>query len=139
MLEVPDFVAPTAASIAAEMRAVLFAWSASTARGGDQAVATLCPDDSGPAIDVTRTEAVMPTAIAPATAKHEPPGLRRHDVFHDAIRCMEANDSGRSDEGEHDEELQSHGVESREQKLTDAEGRPGGDSANDDGPHDAGA
>lgn len=118
---------------------MLFAWSASTAGGGDQAVATPCPDHPGPAIDVTRTEAVMPTAIAPATAKRELPGLRRHDVFHDAMRCMKASDSGRSDEGERDEELQSHGAENREQKLTDSEGRPGGDSANDDGPDDAGA
>ena len=39
------------------------------AKRGDQAVTTPCPRDPGAAIDVTRTKAVMPTAIAPMTEK----------------------------------------------------------------------
>ena len=49
-------------------RAVPLVWSTSTG-GGDQTVATPCPDGPGPAIDVTRTKAVIPTAIAPMTEK----------------------------------------------------------------------
>ena len=49
-------------------RAVPLVWSTSTG-GGDQTVATPCPDGPGPAIDVTRTKAVMPIAIAPMTEK----------------------------------------------------------------------
>lgn len=50
-------------------RAVRCSRSALAAGYDDQAVATPCPVDPGPAIDVTRTKAVMPTAIAPITEK----------------------------------------------------------------------
>ena len=50
-------------------RAVRCSRSALAAGNDDQAVATPCSVDPGPAIDVTRTKAVMPTAIAPMTEK----------------------------------------------------------------------
>src|SRR5690606_11083239 len=50
-------------------RAVRCSRSALAAEYDDQAVATPCPVDPGPAIDVTRTKAVMPTAIAPMIEK----------------------------------------------------------------------
>ena len=69
LLGAADFTASSADRIAAERRAVPFVWPAFAAKRGYQAVTTHCPRDPGAAIDVTRTKAVMPTAIAPMTEK----------------------------------------------------------------------